>query len=420
LLFLKVVQLKKSRLIISFFSFILIKACLFNAWVVPAHADAEHDATASVALRGTYTDNAQFTGDDDYVLEISPSVALSAVTEVTQMQVAADLDIREYKNNTDLSSVDQYYQILGGVDLEERVEIDIVGTHLRDHTFQSEVEETGIVLKQTSRNRTTISPIGTFWLAPRDRMQLTYHYGDTNFSSDDRRDYTNHDLRLGWLHDLQNERTTLGFLVGANRTEYGDDIDNPNQDLTYDGVGAGVMLDHMFSETFIMNLKAGARYTESKTTGGGDNDTTSDTNFVGEASVRWIFERSSLSALVNQQVVPSSAGENVARTRANLGLGYRFTEKFGSKLNGYYRRSDPLTGEEQTVQTFGGRVGLTYRFTENLGLSLAYSYTKTDQESDSVVDDETNRVFLQLRWVIHKPEWRVKPPQPLVRWPHRL
>ena len=420
MLFLKVVQLKKSRLIISFVSFILIKACLFNAWVVPAHADAEHDATASVALRGTYTDNVQFTGKDDYVLKIAPSIALSAVTEVTQMQVAADLDIREYKNNDDLNSVDQYYQVLGGVALEERVEIDIVGTHLRDHTFQSELEDTGIVIEQTSRNRTTISPIGTFWLAPRDRMQLTYEYGDTNFSSDDRRDYTYHDLRLGWLHDLQNERTTLGFLVGANRTEYGDNIDNPNEDVTYDGVGAGVMLDHMFSETFIMNLKAGARYTESKTTGGGDNDTTSDTNFVGEASVRWIFERSTLSALVNQQVVPSSAGEAVARTRADLGLGYRFTEKFGSNLNGYYRRSDPLTGEEQTVQTFGGRVGLTYRFTENLGLSLDYSYTKTDQESDSVVDDETNRVFLKLRWVIHKPEWRVKPPKPLVRWPHRL
>ena len=420
MLFLKVVQLKKSRLIISFFSFILIKACLYNAWVVPAHADVEHGATASVALQGTYDDNMQFTGEDDYVLKVSPSIALSAVTEVTQMQVAADLDIREYKNNDDLNSVDQYYQVLGGVALEERVEIDIVGTHLRDHTFQSELEETGIVIEQTSRNRTTISPIGTFWLAPRDRMQLTYHYGDTNFSSDDRRDYTNHDLRLGWLHDLQNERTTLGFLVGANRTEYGDDIDNPNEDITYDGVGAGVMLDHMFSETFIMNLKAGARYTESKTTGGGDNDTTSDTNFVGEASVRWIFERSTLSALVNQQVVPSSAGEAVARTRADLGLGYRFTEKFGSNLNGYYRRSDPLTGEEQTVQTFGGRVGLTYSFTENLGLSLDYSYTKTDQESDSVVDDETNRVFLQLRWLIHRPEWRVKPPKPLVRWPHRL
>jgi hypothetical protein len=168
-----------------------------------------------------------------------------------------------------------------------------------------------------------------------------------------------------------------------------------------------------------MNLKAGARYTESKTTGGGDNDTTSDTNFVGEASVRWIFERSTLSALVNQQVVPSSAGEAVARTRANLGLGYSFTEKFRCNLRGSYRRSDPLRGG-QTVQTFGGRAGLTYRFTQNLGLSLAYSYTKTDQDTDRIVDDERNRVFLQLRWFIHRPEWRVRPPKPLVTWPHRL
>jgi hypothetical protein len=409
----------KSRVILFFFSFILIKACLYNVWVVPVRADYEHGAAASLAIRGEYDDNTQFTGKEDYVLEISPSLSLSAVTEVTQMQVGADIDIREYKNNNELSSVDQYYQILGGVALEERVELDIVGTHLRDHTFQSELEETGIVLKQTSRNRTTISPMGTFWLAPRDRMQLTYQYGDTNFISDERRDYTFHRLLVGWLHDLQNERTTIGLLVGANRTEYGDNIDNPNEEVTYQGVGAGVQLDHMFSETFVTNLKAGATYTESKTRGAGDDDTTSDTNFVGEVSVRWIFERSTLSALVNQQVLPSSAGENVARTQANLGLGYQFSEKFGCNLDGYYRRSDPLRGD-QTVQTFGGRAALTYSFTRNLVLSFGYSYTKTDQESKTIVDDERNRVSLQLRWLIHTPEWRVKEPKPLVKWPHRL
>ena len=260
----EVVPEKKSRATLLgqlIFSFIVLNACLYNVWVIPADAAAEHGATVSLNLRGTYDDNTQFTGDEDYHVTISPSVALSAVTEITQLQFGADIDIKEYQKNSDLNTLDQYYQFLGGVALEERVEIDIVGTYLRDYTFQSELEETGIVIEQTARNRATISPIGTFWLAPRDRMQLTYEYGDTSFSSDDRRDYTYHNLRVGWLHDLQNERTTLGFLVGANRTEYGDDIDNPNQDITYDGVGAGVMLDQMFSETFIMNLKSGARYT---------------------------------------------------------------------------------------------------------------------------------------------------------------
>jgi hypothetical protein len=423
LLFLEVLKVKKSKITLLgrlVFSFILIKAYLYIVWAVPVHAAFEKDAEVSVAVQGTYDDNVQFTGDDDYVLKISPSAALSAVTEETQVQLGADLDIREYKKNGKLSSVDQYYQVLGGADLaEKRVELDLVGTYIRDHTFQSELEETGIVLSQTERSRAAIRPTGTFWLAPRDRMQLTYEYGDTSFSSDQRRDYTYHFLRVSWLHDLRNERTTLGFLVGANRTEYGDNIDNPNEDLTYQGVGAGVQLDHLFSETFIINLKAGGTYNQSKTRGPGDDDRSSNTNFVGEASVRWIFERSTLSALVNQQVVPSSAGEDVARTKANLGLGYRLSENFRCNLSGYYRRSDPLNGG-QTVQTFGGQAKFAYAFTENLGLSLAYSYTKTDQDSDNIIDDNRNRVFLELRWFIHRPEWRVKPPRELVKWPHRL
>jgi hypothetical protein len=53
-------------------------------------------------------------------------------------------------------------------------------------------------------------------------------------------------------------------------------------------------------------------------------------------------------------------------------------------------------------------------------LSLGYSYTNTDQKGARIVDDNRNRVFLQLNWLIHRPEWRVKEPKPLVKWPHRL
>jgi len=419
LLFLKVLQVKKSRVILFFFAFILIKACLYNVWVVPVRADSEQGAEASLSLRGTYTDNGQFTGEEDYILEISPSVALSAVTEITQMQAAADIDIREYKNNNDLSSVDQYYQVLGGVALEERVDIDVVGTYLIDSTFFSELDETGIVIKKTKRHQAAVNPVGTFWLAPRDRMQLSYGYSDTSFNDDEFRDYTSHNLRIGWLHDLKNERTTLGFLVGANRTEYGDNIDNPNEDITDETVRAGLLLDHLFTERFIVNLKAGARHSRSETRGPDGNDTDGSFGFVGEVAASWLFEKGNLSARINQNVVPSSAGNSVNRTLVNLGLGYRFTEKLGCGLRGSYRRSDPLGGG-QTVETFGAGASLDYRIYPKLDLSLGYSYSKTDQKSASVRDDETNRVSLNLRWLIHQPEWRVRGPKPLVKWPHRL
>ncbi len=129
-------------------------------------------------------------------------------------------------------------------------------------------------------------------------MQLSYAYGDTSYDSDDFRDYLGHNLRSAWLHELKDEKTTLGLLVGATRVEFGDNVDNPNEDRTDNTIRAGVQVDHWFSETFIVNLKAGVRHTKSDIDGG-DNNT--DTGFVGDLAARWISERSSLSARVNQQ-----------------------------------------------------------------------------------------------------------------------
>ena len=136
---------------------------------------------------------------------------------------------------------------------------------------------------------------------------------------------------------------------------------------------------------------------------------------MGDLAANWISERSRLLARVNHNVVPSAAGQLVNRTLVNLGLDYRFTEKFRGNLTGRYRRSESLDDNE-TVNTFNVRPSLRYQFNRNLGLSLTYSYTKTDQDRD---DDERNRISLQLRWLIHQPEWRVKEPKPLVQWPHR-
>ena len=392
--------------------FIFLNACLGHIWVIPVSADQQHGITASLELRETYDDNVQFRGDDDFIHKISPSIALSAVSELTELQFSTEIDIIEYQNNGNLSSVDQYYQALGGLKLEERVELDLAASYVKDTTFSSELEETGIVVRATDRTAAAVNPVATFWLRPRDRMQLYYRYEDTSYDSDNFRDYTVHTLRSAWLHELKDEKTTLGFIVGASRVDFGDTVDNPNEDRTDDTIGAGVQVDHWFSERFIVNLKAGVRRTKSDIDGG-DNNT--DTGFVGDLAARWISERSSLSARVNHNVVPSAAGQLVNRTRVNLGLDYRFTEKFRGNLTGRYRRSESLDGNE-SINTFGVGPSLRYQLSRNLGLSLTYSYTKTDQDRD---DDERNRIFLQLRWLIHRPEWRVKEPRPLVKWPHR-
>jgi len=393
---------------------IFLSACLGHIWVIPVSADQQHGITASLRLQETYDDNVQFRGDDDFIHKVSPSIALSAVSELTELQFSAEMDIIEYQNNGSLSSVDQYYQAHGGLALEERVELDLAASYVKDTTFSSEYEETGIVVKSTDRNTAAVNPVATFWLGPRDRMQFSYTYRDTSYDSDDFRDYVAHRLISAWLHGLKDEKTTLGLLVGATRVEFGDTVDNPNEDRTDNTIRAGVQVDHWFSETFIVNLKAGVRHTKSDIDG---RDNSTDTGFVGDLAARWIFERSSLSAWVNQNVVPSAAGQSVNRTLVNLGLNYRFTEKFSGNLSGRYRRSESLD-ENETVNTFGVTPSLNYQFGRNLGLNLSYSYSKTDRDG-SERDDERNRIFLQLRWLIHRPEWRVKEPRPLVTWAHR-
>jgi hypothetical protein len=273
--------------------FLFLSACLGHIWVIPVSAEQQHGITASLRLRETYDDNVEFRGDDDFIHQISPSIAL---------------------NNDNLSSVDQYYQAFGGLTLEERVELDLTASYAIDTTFSSELEETGIVVRQTDRNTAAINPVATFWLGPRDRMQLSYTFNDTSYDSDDFRDYVFHNLRSAWLHELKDEKTTLGLLVGATRVDYGDDVNNPNEDRTDDTIRAGVQVDHWFSETFIVNLKAGVRHTKSDIDGG-DNNT--DTGFVGDLAARWIYERSSLSACRAEcEPHPCESGPGISIHRA--------------------------------------------------------------------------------------------------------
>ncbi|MGB6378901.1 MAG: hypothetical protein WBG24_19505, partial [Syntrophobacteria bacterium] len=227
--------------------FIFLSACLGHIWVIPVSADQQHGITASLGLRETYDDNVQFEGDDDFIHVISPSIAFSGVSELTELQFSAEIDIIEYQNNGSLSSVDQYYQAHGGLALEERVELYLAASYVKDTTFSSELEETGIVVRATDRTAAVLNPVATFWLRPRDRMQFSYRYDDTSYDSDNFRDYVAHNLRSAWLHELKDEKTTLGFLVGATRVDFGDTVDNPNQDRTDDTIRVGVQVDHWFS-----------------------------------------------------------------------------------------------------------------------------------------------------------------------------
>jgi len=398
-------------------SIILIHLCLLYMTVVQVTA-TEYGALASLRFRETYDDNVFFEGIDDFEHRITPSLALAAVTENSSLQAGASLDITKYQRHDELDTVDQYYQVLTGLSPSPRLLLDVTGTYVRDHTFQAALEETGIIADRDKREQATVSPMATFQLTPGDRLQLFYGLNNTEFDDDGTPDYLYHDLRLRWRHALKNERTSVLLVVGGSQTDYDDTIDNPGEKLKQRTVGGVVGFDHQLAETSTLRLVAGPRYTTSEYRGSERNDKQT-VGFLGDAALTWRSERITVSMKANQGYRPSTVGENVQRTRVDLTVGYRLTERLGCSLSGYYRYSKSDDAEDESKnQVFAVRPELNYQLPWRMNLRLGYSYTWTENKVTNETDTR-NRVFLELRWVIHRPEWKVRTPRPLVRWPWR-
>jgi len=396
---------------------ILIHSCCLYLLIPPVRA-AEYGVTASLKFREGYDDNVFFKGVSDFAHEITPSLALAAVTENSSLQAGASLDITDYQRHDELDTVDQYYQILAGLSPTPRLLLDLTGTYVLDHTFRSALEETGIIADRDKRKKATVSPMATFRLAPRDQLQLFYGLSSTQFEDDRTADYVDHDLRLSWRHALRNERTNVVLILGGSDTDYGDTINNPGEKLRQRSVGGVMGFDHQLSETSTLRLVAGPRYTNSEFRGS-EKDDEQSVGFLGDAVLTWRSERTTVSMKANQGYVPSTRGENVNRSRVNLDLGYRLTERLGCRLSGYYRYSE-TENEETTIksQAFAVQPEVVYQLPWPIKLRLAYSYTWTEDKVANNTDDR-NVVFLEIRWLIHKPEWKVRQPRALVRWPWR-
>ena len=399
------------------FSIILIHLCLCYVLVSQIGA-ADNGVTASAFYRGTYDDNLFFRGVSDFVHLVTPSLAVGRVTEQSEIQVAADLDFFFYDKFDQLNTVDQFYQLLGGVSASPRLRLDLIGTYVKDTTFASALEQTGIVTDRNDRTTGTINPMVTFGWTARDRSQLSYVFNSTQYEGDRFRDYLLHDLGLDWIHDLKNERTSIVFLAGGNQTKYSGLPSDDFSDLIQRTLRVLIGFDHLLSETATVRLRAGTRYTDTEFLDSNREDKES-TGFLGDFELAWRSERAQILLGVNQNFVPSTLGENVNRTRVDLALGYSLTERLDCRLSGNYRYSDTDNAEEPTRdQAYAIRPRIIYQLPWNMDLRLAYSYTW----AENIITDETDerqRVFLELRWEIHRPEWRIRRPRPLVKWQWR-
>ena len=169
-------------------SWILFCVCLGYLMVLPVGA-AEYVITPSVKLRETYDDNVYFRDVDDFEHLISPALKVDARTETAEWQATCAWDISEYQEHDELDSVDQAYRLSGTVSPGTLLQLNISGKYVRDYTFVSTLEESGLVAERSGRNSATVRPGATFILDPRNTLQFSYEFNKTQYEIESYPDY---------------------------------------------------------------------------------------------------------------------------------------------------------------------------------------------------------------------------------------
>ena len=384
-------------------------------------AATEYGTAASISLRETYDDNVFLRGDSDFIHEVTPSLALGAVSDRAEFQVAASYDVSRYQDHDELNTVDQFYQLLTSFAATPRLSFALVGTFVIDYTFRYALEVEGARANRNQRHVADARPSMRYELGPRDSIEIAYspYMVEYHRSDSDRRDYKGHDVNLGWIHDLKNERTTLGLLIGADQTDYDDNQDNPDEEIRDRTVRTSASVQHKFSETTTVEAGAGVRFTDSRVHDG-ESSTDQTAGFVGNFVLTQRFERATVVARLNRSYSPSTFGEGATRDSARLNVHYRLIERLGCSLGTAIRqiKTEREEQEDRESRAFSVTPGVAYRLTESLRLELGYSFYRVDNQTTDETDSR-NRVWLGLTWNIIEPEWRIRSPRPLVEWPYR-
>ena len=108
-------------------------------------AATEYGTAASIGLRETYDDNVYLGGHSDFIHRVTPSLALSAVSDRAEFQVAASYDVKRYQDHDELNEVDNFYQVLASFEATPRLSFALVGTFVIDYTFLFALEQEGIL-----------------------------------------------------------------------------------------------------------------------------------------------------------------------------------------------------------------------------------------------------------------------------------
>lgn len=355
----------------------------------------------SASVRFGYEDNVRLvTSNEDSAFStyLNVQAPFGFRTEVSDVNLSAQLESRRYDGLSDLNTDDQHL----GLDAVFRSGLDLFslqGSYERDSTRTSELETTGLVQSSKRRIGKNLNPSWTRALTERTSLELGYQYTDVSYQDADLTglvDYRYDKATAGMVYKLS-EKTDLHGNLSASK------YDAPDADTEFKIYGLQVGVSLKVSEKLSASVSVGLTHTKSDYLGtGGGKEMSSDNAILLDLSVKKIYETMTVEGFLSTSETPSGYGRMLRRNAIGLSLHREPSPRTTFSFRGEVYENTSAGGfdvDSDDRLYYSLEPGLSWRATNWWTISSAYRYRRQDYTNSSTGAADSNAVFITASYV---------------------
>ena len=264
--------------------------------------------------------------------------------------------------------------------------------YTKDTTLDSELEETGRVVKREDRKQYQGDCALSYGLDEISEIDIGYEYRSTEYESSSSIDRTANRVRLSYKRWFNSRLDQLTLRPSYTLVDTQD-----NRDIEYYNLSVGWA--HIFSDTLTMNNFVG--YGQTITTEKGNQDSTWSGN--ADLSITQTGELFSFRVGIRNNIRLDADGELEEVDRFYCYIRRKMTERLSTKLYGSIYGNRPL-GTLNSVDSvfYDIKPELSYDITENYVLNAYYRYSYEEDRRTSENREKTRNV-IELNLVFRFP-----------------
>ena len=362
-----------------------ILSCLLVASSVRG---AESKLIPQISIKETYNDNINFSTSkekDDLIFTITPLIRWNYQTEKSGTTASAEANILKYSKEKNLDKVNHKYNLTHDFRATELFGLNLNGSLIKDTTLESEMDQTGLVLKRSDRDYYNLTPGISLYLTEKTSLNLNLGYSKAEYEDPRYSDYDMYNGTLELVHTLSKEGASVSAQGGYTHSDY--ETSNVGNYRLHIG------LNCPFTEKLKLTAWAGVRYTESEYE---IRESDRNRGWLTYLALTRAFTHGSGSVSINRDITSSGYGETIERNRATLSLDYRLAEFITGRFSGSWSRSRSESQYKDTdEQLYNLRPSLRWQIMEHGKAELSYQYSMVEYMNTDT-NAERNTIFLSF------------------------